>query len=913
MRAPVSWLREYAPGVPEGSPAQVTAQVAETLVRVGLEEEGVHGHPPTGPVVVGRVLSADPEPQRNGKTIHWCQVHVGPGSAGPGSAGPGSADPGWPADADEGVVRGIVCGAPRVPVGAHVVVALAGAVLPNGMEIAARRTYGHVSDGMLCSERELGLGDDHDGIVVLDDLGFPPAALVPGADATGLLGLDEMTVEIAVTPDRGYCLSMRGIAREYAMATGTSFADPAPVVAAALIAGPARSVTLDAAPAVPQPDRRSGDRARVADRARIADQAPVRDRPGCDRIVVRTVTGFDPTAPTPWFIRRRLGQCGMRSISLAVDVTNYVMLATGQPLHAFDRDTLADTLVVRRARTGERLVTLDGVDRQLHLEDLLITDEDPAGASRVLSLAGVMGGAASEVSTSTTALLLEAAHFDPVSIARTARRHRLGTEASRRFERGVDPDLPDRALALAVALLVEHGGGRAEPATDVDQRQPRDPVVLPVGEPSRLIGIPVPPERVREALVRVGCVVADPEPVAGVEAGHAFIVHPPSWRPDLERAADLVEEIARYVGYDEIPSVLPTAPAGRGLTRRQRLRRSASRALAEHGLTEVLTYPFVSLERLDQLGLPADDPRREAARLTNPISEQAPLLRTTLLATLPDAAAINLSRGMRDFALFEIGSVVRPVPGAVASAEPASTTVGAQPSAQMLTELDAGVPPQPLRAAVLVVGQWERAGWWGPGRAADWTDAVGAVQSLARSLGVSSATRSADAQPLRIEADQHEPWHPGRCARLTLVDGTLIGHAGELAPAVVAALGLPPRSCAAEVDLDRLIAGVPDAVQASELSTHPAALRDVALVVPVGVPAAQVEQALRDGGGPLVEEVRLFDDYRGAQAGDGRRSLAYRLVLRAPDRTLTGEEAQQVVAAAVQRTGEQVGAVLRDV
>jgi phenylalanyl-tRNA synthetase beta chain len=847
MRIPLSFLRDHA-GL---APTTTVAQVQEALVRVGLEEEAVHGGDVTGPVVVGQVLSVEPEPQKNGKTINWCQVRVAAG------------------DGDD-AVRGIVCGAHNFAAGDQVVVALPGSVLPGGFAISARKTYGHVSDGMICSARELGLGDDHEGIIVLSTLGL--TGLEAGADAIDLLGLDEVTVEVNVTPDRGYCFSLRGLAREYALSTGTVFRDP-----------------VD--PAVVTPPAADGSGHEV----RIEDDAPVRDRLGCDRYVARTVRGVDATAHTPLWMQRVLRQCGMRPISLAVDVTNYVMLATGQPLHAFDLATLRGPVVVRRARSGERLTTLDDVERELHPEDLLITDEGPDGSSRVLAIAGVMGGADSEVSDSTTDLLVESAHFDPVTVARSARRHKLATEASRRFERGVDTDLADRAAELAVRLLSEYGGGDGSSGvTDVDRRPSRVPILMRADLPRRLAGVAYTGEQVDEALVAVGCELA--------RSGDVVQVLPPSWRPDLTEGADLVEEVARVRGYDQIPVVLPAAPAGRGLTRSQQLRRSAARTLADAGLVQVVTYPFVSPERHDELGLPPDDGRRTALRLANPLSAEQPLLRTSLLETLVEAARRNLSRGARDLALFEIGLVYRPTGDVVAAPD---LPPAVRPTDEQLAALQATVPPQPRRAALLLSGHRELPGWWGAGRPVDWSDAVGVVVRLASALGVE----------LEVTADAHAPWHPGRCARLTVrggsLDGTLVGHAGELHPRAVTALELSPRTCAAEVDLDVLIAAVPDVVRAVPLSTHPVALRDVALVVDAQVPASDVERALRAGGGPLVEEVRLFDEYRGSQLPSGQRSLAYHLVLRAPDRTLTGDEAEAVRDAAVAEAAARTGATLR--
>ena len=852
-RVPLSWLGEWV-DLPAGATTSVAGaqQVAADLARVGLEDEELHGAAVTGPLVVGRVVSLEREHHKNGKTINWCTVDVGLRND-PDAAGLPT------------VPRGIVCGAHNFAVGDHVVVALPGATLPGPFVIAARKTYGHISDGMICSERELGTGGDGDGIIVLE--GAPE----PGTDAIALLGLGEQTLEINVTPDRGYCFSVRGVAREYSHATGAAFRDPAAI-------------------GVPVP---SGDGFAIV----LADDAPLRGRAGSDRFVARIVRGVAAAGPSPAWLQRRLTQAGMRPISLAVDVTNYVMLELGQPLHAYDLAGLTAPIVVRRARVGEALVTLDGARRELDPEDLLITDGGAGSGqgARVLGLAGVMGGASSEVSAATTDLLIEGAHFDPVTIARTSRRHKLASEASRRFERGVDPELAPVAVQRAVDLLLEYGSGVADPAgTDVDERAPIAPVALPVDLPTRIVGVEYPPAVVRGVLEQIGCTVLD-------DGGLGILtVTAPSWRPDLAAPIDLVEEVARLRGYDQIPSVLPPAPPGRGLTPSQRMRRSVARALAESGLVEVLTYPFVSPGIHDTFGLPADDARRIAARLANPLSDERPELRTNLLATLVEAARVNVGRGATDLGLFEIGLVTRPVPGAAPAGRPGTER---RPSDSELASLRAAVPPQPRRVAGLFAGHAEPAGWWGPGRRADHTDAIAAVRRIASVIGVElTVTRDPD----------HAPWHPGRCALFTLADGTLVGHAGELNPTVVAALDLPPRSAAFEVDLDVLLAVAPTTPrQGAALSTFPAAKEDIALVVDSGVPAAEVFAAVRDGGGALIEELRLFDVYAGEQVGDGKKSLAFSLRLRATDRTLTAADAAAVREAAVAEAGRRVGAVLR--
>ena len=848
MRAPVSWLAEYV----EGVPIATGLEIAASLVRIGLEEEGLHGGDITGPLVVGRVLEFVEEPQKNGKTIRWCQVDVGQNGQ----------------QVTEGTPQGVVCGATNFAVGDLVVVVLPGAVLPGAFAISARKTYGHLSNGMICSAAELGLGsgpDATEGIIVLQSLlGEQDAAkLTPGDDAIELLGLADEVVEVTVTPDRGYCLSMRGMAREYAHATGGVLRDPADIVAA--------TANASGYP------------------VRLSDQAPLNGRAGCDRYVARVVRGVDPSAVSPPWMQKRLTQMGMRPISLAVDVTNYVMLTLGQPLHAFDVSTLKGPIVVRRAEAGETLTTLDDVERTLYPQDLLITD----GGTGVLAIAGVMGGATSEVGPGTTDVLVEAAHFDPTSVARSSRRHRLTTEASKRFERGVDPDITAIAAQLAVNLLLEFGGGACDDGvTDVDDRPARPRIDLDPSLPARLVGLPYTREEVISTLREIGCDVL--EPVGDLPLS----VLPPSWRPDLGNGPDFAEEVVRLRGYDQIPSVLPQAGSGRGLTHGQRVRRVVANTLAGQGFVEVLTYPFVSAKSHDDLGLNVNDPRRTTVRIANPLSDEAPLMRTSVLSTMVEALRRNVSRGARDTAVFEMGLVTTPLWEPPAAPVPGTD---ARPDDVTIAQIMAAVPPQPRRVAFALIGDADPAGWWGPGRPADWADAVGGARAVASALAVE----------LVVTADEHPPWHPGRCARLELVDGTLVGHAGELHPKVVAALGLPPRTCAGELDVDVLTVASEVTVQANELSVYPVAQSDVALVVDEQVSAADLESALRQGAGEMLESIALMDIYRGDQVGPDRKSLAYRLAFRAPGRTLTTKEVNGFRDRAIAAAAAAAGAVQR--
>lgn len=878
---PISWLKEHV-DIPEGTGAE---ELAAALVKVGLEEETIHPARVQGPLVVGRVLSRVEETASNGKIVNYCRVDVGDFNDAPGTGKEPSDIPS----------RGIICGAHNFDVGDQVVVSLPGAVLPGDFAIAARKTYGHISDGMICSARELGLGQDHDGIIVLDQY-FPDRTIpAPGTDIVSWLGLGEEVLEINVTPDRGYCFSMRGVAREYSHSTGAPYRDPG--LSGVIAAEP--PAANDAGFPV-----------------RVNDDAPIRSTIGCDRFVARIVRGVNPLAPTPRWMVERLEMAGMRSLSLAVDITNYVMLDLGQPMHAYDLQALEGPLVVRRAHAGETLRTLDDQELSLVPEDLLITDSPAGEGSRIIGLAGVMGGLYSEVEAETKDILLEAAHFDAVSVARSARRHRLHSEASKRFERGTDPLLPAVAAQRAVDLLVEYGGGTVdEGVTDLQLFEQMSPISFKVSEPERMTGVSFTPERIRELLEMIGARVEDSSDA------HVFVVTPPSWRPDITGSADLVEEIARLDGYDNILPIVPQSPAGSGLTVGQKARRMAADTLAHSGLVEVKSYPFVS-DSFDRQGLLADDPRRCAVRLRNPMADDAPLLRTSILDTLLDIASRNVARGNIHSSVFEVAKVTRP-----SGTVPASLPSAAQrPSDEVLEELYRGTPQQPWHIGGVFVGHALDSGVLSDERSYDWADALEAVRRVASALGVRiEVTRAwmnevptikgAPMPRAATDPKQVAPWHPGRVGRVFVRAGRElrdIAMAGELSPAVCRAFGLPARSCAFEMDLDALIDSM-DAqpIQVKAVSTYPVAKEDIALVVPREIPVSRVEQVIRQGAGQLLEDVSLFDIYEGDQVGAGYRSLAFSLRLRASDRTLTAEESAQVRSGIVAKARQQLGAELR--
>lgn len=838
MKAPVSWIKEYV-----DLPASVTTEaLTDRLTALGLKLEAIEaaGAGISGPLVVGQVLTKEPEPQKNGKTINWCTVDVGDAN--------GTGEP-----------QGIVCGAHNFEPGDKVVVILPGGVLPGNFAISARKTYGHVSAGMICSARELGLRDPStgsgqgDGIIVL-----PEDAPEPGTDARGVLGLGEEVIEFEINPDRAYALSLRGIAREAALGfEGTVYRDPA------LRETPAANA--DGYPVV------------------------VDDPAGCPVFVARAVTGFDPAAPTPDLIRKRLEQAGMRSISLAVDVTNYVMLETGRPIHGYDRDKLQGTIRVRRASEGEPMTTLDGVQRTLSAEDLVVTDD-----SGIIGLGGVMGGETTEMSATTTNIVIESAHWEPVAMFRTGKRHKISSEAGKRNERGVDPTICEAAADRVVELLVQYGGATAEAGVTVVGTAPTRPAIqLDPTLPARVSGIAIPADLALAHLRAIGAEVA-------ADAQGTVSVTPPPWRPDISDPYDLVEEVVRIVGYDRVPSVLPRRATGTGLTRSQRLRRRVGRTLAGAGCVEVVSFPFVGESAWEALGLPADDPRRTTVDLANPLSAEAPSYTTTVLPGLLEAAGRNLGRGASGVALFETQIVAMP---SQAGAAPIYG-VDRRPTEAELEALLAAVPVQWTELGVVLAGEHERGGWWGPARAAGWQDALAVVDRLADELGVEISVGSAAVMP----------WHPGRCAQVSAtVEGTRtsLGFAGELHPKVCRAYGLPERSAAVVIDLDALIALTPAVVPGPVFSTMPLAKEDVALLVDETVTVAAVQAALREGAGELLESVRLFDVYASEQLGAGKKSLAFALRFRAPDRTLTAEETAAARDAAVARAAELTGAVQR--
>mgnify|MGYP000388813579 FL=1 len=816
MRAPLSWIKEFV-----DIPASVTAeQISDGLIRVGFEVEEIirQGADLTGPLKFAKVLSIE-EITEFKKPIRYVGLDCG-----------------------EGQTRYVICGATNFAVGDLIVAALPGAVLPGDFKIGARETYGKTSNGMICSGRELGISDDHAGIMV-----FAEGEVTIGGDAIEALQINDVIFDVAVNPDRGYALSIRGIAREVAGSLGLKFTDPVDALRTLKFAETGKGVT-----------------------------AKIGEKRSASVFYVRTLSNFDPKATTPIWMRRRIEKMGMRSISLVVDVTNYVMLELGQPLHAFDKSKIKGGLTIKLAGKVQKFKTLDGVERTLDPNDLMVCDDE-----QPLALAGTMGGLSSEISETTTDIALEAVHFCEVCIAKNSRRHKLSSEASRRLERSVDPSLAEFASARFVQLLTAHSSAQ-HVATVVDGEPIYAPLVtIDPAYVSKTLGFEIPAKKVAEVLRIIGCDVDE----------KSFTIDPPSWRADLLTPADFTEEVARMIGYDKIPSVLPPRPLHATLTPTQKRRRAVATMLASRGLAEVQTFPFTNQATIDSMGFVGE--RAATYKVANPMSEEFPLMRVHLVPGLIEVAQRNISRGAKDFAIFEMGSIFRSSQKLVPAISP---DLSKRPGQKIIDEIFASVPPQGYHVAGLFVGKTENENWQGKARAYNWQDAIAYAQDVLALCNLEWTVARSDLAP----------WHPGRCAEL-IVNGKAVAHAGELHPRIVAAYGLPERSVAFAVALGAL----PDSalVRPTTVGTMPAAVQDVALIVDSNVSAADVEGALRAGAGDLLESITLFDRYD--KIGDGKISLAFTLVFRAQDRTLTGEEVSAMREAATAVAAAKFGAVVR--
>jgi phenylalanyl-tRNA synthetase beta chain len=799
MKVPYSWLREHC------DPGMTAAELAERLAMTGTEVERVVTPGPESDegFVVGRVLTREKHPDADRLSV--CSVDVG-----------------------DGEPRTIVCGAPNVDAGQTVAVALPGARMPGGEKLRKAKLRGVASEGMILSAAELELGEDAGGIMVLED---GPGAGTALSEAG--IGLAEPVLELEVTPNRVDCLGVYGVAREVHAITGADLG--------------AEPWTEDAP---------AGGEGEMADYASVTVLVPDL----CPRFTARVFTDVE-VGPSPAWLRARLTAAGQRPINNVVDITNYVMLLTAQPLHAFDLDRVPNgALTVRAAEDGEKMTTLDGVERTFDAEAVLVCDENgPSG------IAGIMGGQVSEVSEQTTRVLLEVANWNGANILRTSRLLGLRSEASSRFEKQLHPELCMRAQRIASRLLVELCGARLVPGTiDVAAEVPPPPSLTLRGpRVEGLLGMPVPQADQVAYLERLGFAVeADGEDLE--------VTVPPDRHYDVTREVDLIEEVGRVHGLDaHLPSTLPSA-AGQagGLSRDQRLRRRAEDAMRDLGFAEVVGWSFTDPDEPARLRIGVGDPRAEGPAIANPLSEDQSVMRTTLLGSLLDAARGNLARGTDGALLFESGRVY--LPGPAGEGPLAGDFVGERPAPFH----------EPHRVAALAIGPLAPASWRnGHEEAADFFALKGVLEGLAARLGAS----------LEFEPAEEPFGHPGRTARI-VVGGAACGWLGELHPLVCRGWDIAAGT-GFEVELGALAGAAAAGEEIYEdVTSFPAVYQDLAVVVQAETPSAEVRSAVLSGAGELLRSAEVFDLYEGEQVGAGRKSLALRLEFRAADRTLTDEE-----------------------
>ncbi len=790
MKASLRWIQEYI-DLPTDDPEQV----GEVLSNLGINVEGIEVVEAafTG-VLVAEVLDVNPHP--NADKVRIATLDAGNGSI------------------------EVVCGAWNFEAGATVAYATVGAVLPGGLEVGEKEIRGVSSPGMICSEVEMGLGEESGGILVLED-GYA----APGTDFASSLPYPDAIFDVSITPNRPDAMSIHGIARDLG-----AFYELAVTV----------------------PDVEFEEEGTT--KAVIRIEAPDR----CPRFTAREITGVT-VGPSPLWMRLRLRDAGVRPITNVVDVSNYVMLELGQPLHAFDLDRIAEeTIVIRLATEGEALTTLDGVERVLTADDLVI-----AGIDEPLGLAGIMGGGDSEVSEATQRVLIEVAHFEPTRILLTGKRHGLRTEAVARFERGVDPGLPPITSARAAMLTAELSGGTIVGGFVDEHPTPAVPVVidLPDHEAERLLGAEFAVEQQVGYLTRLGFQIEGADPMR---------VTVPTYRPDVTRPADLVEEIARLHGYNEFPSRLPTGTGG-GLTPEQRRTRAVRSIMAGAGYYETLSFDFVGLADLESLGLDTDDPRLDPIRVRNPLNEEQAYLRTTLVPGLLAGLRRTAQRNRPDATLFEMGSV--------------------------FLRGDGPLPQQPKRIAFAATGTRSASPLDEAGEYAV-EDALGLIEVLCNALGIDAT----------ISQQAVAGLHPGRSGEV-VVAGEPIGYVGELDPDVAESFDLSRRVIIGELDMAGLLPG-PFAPFVAP-SPYPPVVFDLAFDLPDEAAAADLVGVIRGAVGADLERIIVFDVFRGPPLAEGRKSVAVRLTMRSADRTLTDDEVTPIRTAITGGVSEELGGSLR--
>jgi len=760
-------------------------------------------------IVVGRILEIIPHP-KSGK-LFVCKVDVG-----------------------KKVIQ-VVSGAPNLEVGVNAAVAPAGVSLPDGSLVEVKEFQGVKSEGLLCSGAELGtdkwgFGDDQ-GVLILEE------KWAPGTCLDQALGLDDQILEFDLTPNRGDCLAVINIAREVSALTGAELR----------------------LPRVEVPE--------VGENISDFIQVEIREPSLCRRYAGRIVRNVR-VAPSPAWLRYRLQAAGLRPINNIVDVTNYVMLEFGQPLHAFDYEKLQGSrIIVRKAAPGEQLVTLDGSPRNLDEEMLVIAD-----AHEPVALAGVMGGLASEVTKRTRTVFLESAYFDPQSIRRTSKQLGLRTESSQRFEKGINIEGVVAALNRAAQLIAQLGAGEVVSGVVDQYVRPAVPLTirLRVSRVNRVLGTTLERADVQKILERLGFCCE----LCGTDF---LLVSVPPHRVDVSEEIDLVEEVARVYGYDQIPATVPVGVLSQGQCSQERcLRELTARVMVECGLDEVITFSFTGEAAFDKLRIPQESKLREVVRIQNPLREEHRLLRTLLLPGLLETVVGNCKRRLTDLGVFEMGAVFQPTG-------------------------EKSLPEEKLHLGIAVCGKEDR-GWQEPPGERDFYYVKGVLEALFETLGIEDFAF--------VPLTDFPPLHPGRAARV-LVGSQEVGFIGELHPDVQENFELPVRVCVSELDLTSVFPLARPTKVFQPIPRYPGVERDLAVVVSQDVPAAEVTRVILAAGGDLLRECRLFDVYQGPQVPPGCRSLAYSLLFQSQERTLTDEEVSEIHRNIVEALEREVGGKLR--
>ena len=833
MKVPISWLRNVIQnGAPEWNPSVET--IKQTLIDIGHEVNKIISLGPTsGSLVIGQIVEIK-KLDTFEKSIKIYKVDIGCKNI-------------------DGLPISIVCSANGIEIGSLVVVALPGTIMSNNHTVIKRKVFGIISNGVICSPANINFGVEHSSNI----LTFPEGTATPGDSAIELLGLNDKVFHIDITPDRGYCLSIRGLAREIACAHNLNFTDPANIKP--IISNKCKNWPINVEPGT-----------------------------GLLRLGLCSIKNISPKISSPWWIQRRLMLSGIKITSPILDIANYVMVELGHPVQVYDSDLINKNLTVRFAYANEKIVTLDCIKYNLYATDVLLVDD-----KSILSIGGIISSKIARVNNNTTNILLESAVWDQAKVSRTQRRLHLFSESAKRYERSIDANISISALNRYVNLITniskecvtyKFTDWRAKEYSNYNYPT----IIISPKLPDSIAGVQYPKGTTLRRLLQIG---------AKIEGLDPLFVTPPSWRPDICQSADLAEEVIRFEGIDLIPSLLPRIKAGYGLTKAQKLRRAVSKSLALSGFVEILPTPFLNQRIFDLWDLAKDDPRRNTVKLLNPIEHTKTQLTTTLLPSLLETLVYNISRGNRNFCLFAIQQVMIP-----RTKKSNNKLLNNEKFTSTLTNIGENLPYQPKYLAAVLSGIRNITGSCLSGHITEAIDAFEAVKLISQTTGIKFS----------LKKSNKLPWHPGRCAEISLTNSNqklVIGYAGQMHPKIVDLMDLPKSTCVFELNLDLLSKN--EQVSIPYISPFPSVFQDLSLIVPSNVPISSLIDTIYEGCGNLLEEVRLFDVYTDFKIGKGFKSVSFTLSFRSSDRTLTEYEASTSCASAIRLTNKRFGAAMR--